>query len=167
MIRQFMLRRLLGLARDCAGAALAEFTVVFPVLLLSMFGIIEFSQILSDQVTLTAATAAGGRQLSISRGDTSACTDTQSQIYSAAPTLKSASMTITLTVNGTACATISNGTSCSGSNSACSTALSTAQGQSAEVSTTYPCIDLFGSGTGPYSFSPSCTLKSNLTLLVQ
>ena len=70
-----------------------------------------------------------------------------------APTLKPANLTITFTVNGTACAT----------DAACQTALQTNSDTPAVVSATYPCnLTVMG-----YNFYPGCSLTAQVTELVQ
>jgi Flp pilus assembly protein TadG len=123
-----MIRRLFDVGRDCAGTAFLEFALVLPVLLLVVFGITQFGLIFYHYTLVTNATAAGMRQLSISRLDSTAYCDTENTIVNASgglggtpgssgvcPTLNTG-FTIAMKVNGTACA----------SNSACQTALATA-----------------------------------------
>jgi len=181
-----MTRRLLDLPRDSAGAVLIEFTLVLPILLLLLFGLIQLGLLLNNYIMLTNATSAGARQLSVSRGDSKPWTDTMCQIYATAagllgpppvglacvPALTSVqttpatsvktAMTLTLSVNGTTCT----------SDSTCLNLLSPpaspqfgALGQPANVTASYPCNivpgmgNLFGLG--------SCTLASTMTLSVQ
>jgi len=123
-----MIRRLFDVARDCTGAAFLEFALVLPVLLLVVFGITQFGLIFYHYSLVTNATAAGARQLSISRLDSTAYCDTQNTIVNASgglggtpgssgscPTLNS-DFTITIAVDGTACT----------SNSSCQAALASA-----------------------------------------
>jgi Flp pilus assembly protein TadG len=123
-----MMRRLFDVGRDCTGVAFVEFALVLPVLLLVVFGITQFGLIFYHYSLVTNATAAGMRQLSISRLDSTAYCDTENTVINASgglggtpgtsgscPTINS-NFTITLKVNGTACT----------SNSACQTALASA-----------------------------------------
>jgi Flp pilus assembly protein TadG len=209
-----MIRRLLNLARDSAGTALIEFTILLPVLLAVLFGAIQFGLLLNNYIMLTNASNAGIREFAASRcipggtqassgmqyacGFTTPYTNTVCQIYvSAANTLGSPPsslttacqnyasaqvtagvipkvppwsspetaytgvMTITLKVNGTACAT----------DSACETALKNAKTNCncrlppATVTASYPC-DIVPGMSNLFSFG-SCTLTSNATLNVQ
>lgn len=89
--------------------------------------------------------------LAISRGDATPWTDTVNQIYGSAPNLTKASLTITLSVNGTACAT----------DAACTAAL--AVGVPATVQASYPCSLVVEA----INFAPSCTLTANTTERVE
>jgi len=125
--------------RDQAGAALVEFTVIGPVLLVLWLGVIQFGFILNNSVALSAATAAGVRTLSVDRGQSSTpYTDTLNQINASAGTLTVANITTTVTI-------CSSSTSCSAcsTDSTCLTALSNGQGYAATVSTSYPCVFSF------------------------
>ena len=159
-----MIRRLLDLARDSAGAALVEFTIVLPLLFITVFGVTQFGVLLNNNIIVTDATEVGAQQFSISRGSTTTpLTDTVSEIYAFASNLCGAAplptcasvLTVTLSVNGTACAT----------DSACTTALNTAQGQPAKVTVSYPC-GLYSGMATLFSFG-SCALTSSLTARVQ
>lgn len=102
--------------REQAGTAAVEFALVAPALLLLVLGMCQFGITLNQYLTLTNAVRSGARQLSISRGSATPRTDTVNQIYNSAPNLTQASLTITTSVNGTACAT----------DTACQTALGAA-----------------------------------------
>lgn len=139
------------------GAALVEFALLAPVLLLIMLGTAQFGIALNNYVMLTNAVATGAQLFSISRGTTSTpYTSTVSAIEAAAPNLKAASLTITLSVNGTSCT----------SDGACQTALTNNATNPATVSATYPCSLKvlqynFWSGSG------ACTLQSQVTEPIQ
>jgi Flp pilus assembly protein TadG len=103
--------------RPQTGAALVEFTIVFPVLIFLILGLAQFGLIFYNYILLTNAVATGARELSISRWDTTPYTDTLSAIENAAGSLNLAAClsatpacTITLSVDGSAC---SNDTGCS------------------------------------------------------
>ena len=137
-----------SLRRDECGAVLLEFVLVFPIMLTAMMGVLEFGWNLNNWNALTNATAAGARQLSISRGDATAYDDTINAFKSAAGTMLTiTNVTITISVNGTTCS----------DNASCSSALNSATGLSAKVSAKYPCTEPFY----------SCTLNSTLTMSVQ
>ena len=131
--------------------ASVEFALLAPVLFLLVLGMCQFGITLNQYLTLTNAVRSGARQLSISRGGATPWADTINQIYGSAPNLTQASLTITISVNGTACA----------SDTACKTALSAAgaTGAPAAVTATYPCsLGFFG-----YNFAAVCTLSSQTT----
>ena len=53
--------------RDQQGQAMVEFVIVAPILLLLVFGIIQFGIYFNNQVALTDAVRAGARQAAVSR----------------------------------------------------------------------------------------------------
>ena len=75
------------------GAATVEFALVAPVLIVLLFGIIEFGTVFKDVLSLNQAAREGARA-----GAVGAMTTTiQSRVTSAAPTLQSASITTNIT----------------------------------------------------------------------
>jgi Flp pilus assembly protein TadG len=130
-----------------------EFAMLAPALLVLVLGAAAFGIAMDNYVQLTGATSIGARQLAIGRTySTTPYTDTVNAITGAAPKLTKASITISLLVNGTACASDAAGT----------TAL--VAGVPAQVITSYPC-NLVVYGT---NFAPSgCTLSANTTERVQ
>jgi Flp pilus assembly protein TadG len=141
------------LVRDGAGTAAIEFAFVAPVLFALLIGTAKFGLTLHDYVTLTNGVDSGARLFAISRGGTSPYTNALAQLRAAAPDLSTSTTTVTMLVNNTACST----------DSACTSALTNAQGLPATVSATYPC-DLLIYGI---NFFPSCTLSSSTTEYVQ
>ncbi len=138
-------------ARDTDGSSAIEFAMLAPVLLTIMFGIVSFGIVLNNYVELANATRASARQFAISRSSATPYTNATSAITSSAPDLTSPTMTFT--VNGAAC----------NSDGGCQTALSTAEGQSASVTATYPCnLTIMG-----INYAPGCTLSSTTTELVE
>lgn len=142
------------------GVAAIEFALIAPVMFLWLLGMVQFGLTVGNYVMLTNAASVGAMQFAISRSDTTPYTDTVSAIKTAAPALTPASLTITLSVNGTACAT----------DSACSTALTAAAPSSggslqpAAVTVAYPC----GSQLTWYNFwTSTCQLTSTMTEGVQ
>jgi Flp pilus assembly protein TadG len=109
-----MRQRLFDVVRDHTGSVLVEFTLVLPVLLFLILGLAQFGMIFYNYILVTNAAATGARQFSISRLDSTPYTDTQSAINSATTNLSG--LTISMSVNGTACS----------SDSACQSALQTA-----------------------------------------
>jgi Flp pilus assembly protein TadG len=114
--------RLFKIAKDQTGSALVEFTLVLPVLLFLILGLAQFGLIFYNYILVTNAAATGARAFSISRLDSNAYTDTASAINSATTNLSG--LTITMSVNGTACNSSSN--SAAANNSACQSALANA-----------------------------------------
>jgi Flp pilus assembly protein TadG len=148
-----MIHRLRDLAKDSAGVAAIEFAFLAPVLFMLLVGTAKFGLALNNYVMLTEAVADGARQLALGRGAANSYTTTTNQVKSTASNLTAANLTITLSVNGTACT----------SDSTCQTALSTAAGQPASVTATYPC-DLLVMGV---NFAPGCTLSSRTTEMIE
>ena len=141
--------------RGGVGTASVEFALVAPLLLLLVLGMCQFGITLNQYLTLTNAVRSGARQLSIDRGAPTPWTDTNNQIYASAPNLTQASLTITMSVNGTACA----------SDATCKAALlaAGATGAPAAVTASYPCsLAFFG-----YNFASVCTLTSHTTERVE
>jgi Flp pilus assembly protein TadG len=146
-------RRLRNLAKDRAGVAAVEFALVVPFLLLLAVGTAQFGLVLNNYVVLTAAVADGTRQLALSRGTATPLTNTVNQINSSAHNLTASNITIEVTVNGTDCDT----------DATCQTALTSASGQPAVVSATYPCsLVVLG-----INYAPGCTLSSQTTEMIE
>jgi len=77
------------------GAAAVEFALVLPILLLLVFGVIEFGRIYSIQSSITAAARNGARVMALTNDPTSA---SQAAVAAAAPyTISSADVSITPT----------------------------------------------------------------------
>jgi Flp pilus assembly protein TadG len=145
-----------GFPKERKATVAIEFAFIAPVLLLMVVGAAVFGIAVNNYITLTGAASVGARQLSISRGDSTPYTDTVAQVEGAAPNLTPANLTITLTVNGTVCAT----------DAACAALLAPAATAvvPATVTASYPC-SLIVTGT---NFAPSgCTLTANTTERVQ
>ncbi len=118
----------LRVARDASGTSAVEFALMLPVVLALMLGCVVFGVGFNNYLMVTTAAEAGTFQLTVSRGDSTAYSDTVNAVKGAAPALTPSQLTITVTVNGTACS----------SDSACQTALTSAAGQQGTVSVSYP-----------------------------
>ena len=152
-VRAPRMRWFSALARDMAGTSAIEFAFIAPALMLLALGTVQFGLTLNNYITLTEAVRTASRQLAVSRGGTTPYTDTVNQIYRSAPNLTRTSLTISLSVDGTACST----------DSTCSNALASAQGRPANVAATYPCDLTFMA----HDFAPGCTLSSQTTERVE
>jgi len=137
--------------RDCRGVTAIEFAFLAPVFLTMMFGTLKFGVAMNHYMVLTNAAAKGALTLALSRGTTTPYTSTTTAVTAAAPGLTTGSITITVTVNGTACTT----------DAGCSTLL--VAGQPALVRATYPC-DLTVMG---YNYASGCTLSAQTAQMVQ
>jgi Flp pilus assembly protein TadG len=77
-------------ARD-RGTAVVEFALVLPVLLLIVFGIIDFGRALNAQITLTEAAREGVRLAALGYSDAAI----QARVAAAAPGLSGVTATVT------------------------------------------------------------------------
>jgi len=146
------IRQATDLIRSRRGTAIIEFAVLAPVMLLLVLGTFQFGLVISHYVLLTNAVGAGARYFALSRGSTTPYSDTVGVITGSSTSLTSSSITVTVSVNGTACT----------SDSTCKTALSNAASLPATVAATYPCsLSVYG-----YNFAPNCTLSAQMTGLV-
>jgi Flp pilus assembly protein TadG len=82
-------------ARDC-GSVAVEFALVLPILLLIIFGVIDFGRAINDQITLTQAAREGARLASLGYSTSAVQTRAQSAATGLSP--------VTVTVS-TACPT--------------------------------------------------------------
>jgi len=132
--------------RDRNGASAVEFVLVLPLLVLLLFAIITFGIVLNNQLALTDGVRTAARELAISRGQATPYANALNRFNSSITGLNQGNANLTLTVNGTACST----------DGACATALSTALGQPATASATYPCsLVVLG-----FDFASGCTLTA-------
>ncbi len=137
---------------DSTGVSALEFAIISPVMLTILFGIFQFGIAMNQYMVITNAAAKGALTMALSRGTTTPYTTTKTAINAAAPNLDSTKITVTVTINGTACST----------DSACTTSL--VAGNSAVVKATYPCnLTVMG-----INYAPSgCTLRAQTAQMVQ
>jgi Flp pilus assembly protein TadG len=136
--------RLRGLLRGDGGASAVEFAIILPVLLLVLLAIMRFGVVINNQIQIVAGTRASARVLSISRGNTTAYSDSLVAFQNSAPNI---SVTPTMTVNGTVCT------------ANCATLLMGASGQAIKVSAAMNCnLTIAG-----FNFAPGCQLSSQTT----
>ncbi len=86
-----MLRHLRG---DDQGAAIVEFALILPILILLVFGTIEFGRAYNAKVTLTHAAREGVRELAINRDPVAA---EDAAVFAASSTLQASNITVTQT----------------------------------------------------------------------
>ncbi len=142
------------------GSALIEVAVTMPILVIMVIGLMRFGIAYNNSIVLTDSVRAGARQLSISRGVAGdICNAAGVKVRAAATTLTAGTITMTMTVNGTAY------TAAAGALPACSGAGTTMTVSSdATVNATYPCsLRAFGITFGPNS----CTLTAATTARVE
>ncbi len=148
-----IVRHLIGVAPRPAGVSSIEFALIAPILMTLAIGLAQFGLVLNSYVELTEAVRDGARQFALSRGTSTPYSGTVSVINAAAVNLTVASLTITTSINGTACST----------DSTCQTALTSATGSPATVNATYPCsLVVYG-----INFAPGCTLSSSTTEMIE
>ena len=135
------------------GQSLIEFTLVMPILLLTMTGMLSFGFALHNYLVLTNGVTAGAQLLAISRGQTTdPCATASGAVDNAALGLTAASLSFTYSINGTSY----SGTTCAAA------ASNMVQGAAAQVTATYPCT------LAIYSMNiSSCTLRSQTTEIIQ
>ena len=151
------------------GSALVEFAVTLPLLMLVVTGITTFGIALNNYLQLTEAVGIGGQQLAVSRGNTlNPCSTAAAAIEGAAPYLAPASLSITLTLNGTSYGpyagnTTWSSTTCASTSNTTGAAANLVQGQPATILATYPCtLAVFG-----INYAPTCNLSAQVTEIVQ
>lgn len=110
-----------------SGSTIVEFSLIAPILIILLLGIIQYSWLLMSNLMIVNATSVGVRSFSAERGFSTPYSSTITQILEASPYIGITSNDITIKVDGTTCS----------SDSACATALSNAQGKSASVSLYY------------------------------
>lgn len=81
-------------SRGESGAAMVEFAIILPILLLLILGMVEFSRAYNAQVTVTQASREGVRILAIT-GDSGAAIDAAEAV--AGTTLDTSQLTVTPT----------------------------------------------------------------------
>jgi len=140
-----------GKDRTRRGATLIEFTLVMPLLMLTMTGMVAFGLAIRNEMVLTNAVNTGAQALAFSRGQTTdPCATAYSAISNAAPSLTS-SLSVTYVLNGTTYTT----NTCAGGTA------NMIQGTSAQVSATYPCA------LGVFGESFNCHLGAATAELIQ
>jgi Flp pilus assembly protein TadG len=142
------------------GQSLVEAALVFPVLLVILTGILSFGLAFNNYLILTNAVGAGGRALAIARGNTTdPCSTASTAVAQSAVLLNSTNIGYTWSLNGNPY----SGTSCSSSSTTTGAAGNLVQGQTAQITITYPCsLVIFR-----LNLAPSCQLTASTTELVQ
>ena len=139
--------------RGRRGQSLVEFSLIMPVLFLAMTGMLSFGMAMHDYLALTNGVNYGAQVLSMSRGQTTdPCATAAAAVQSAAPSLTSANLSYTISVNGTSY----TGTTCT------TGAANMVQGTTARVTVGYPCVlAVYGMN------APACGLKAATSELIQ
>jgi Flp pilus assembly protein TadG len=143
------------------GAALVEFALIAPLMLMLTSGIFIFGIAMNNYLVLTQAVSVAARTLAANGGITlDPCATAYNAVIQAAPNLTPAKLSVSLTLNGTA----ESGNSCSSSSTTTGAAGALAGGTNATLTVTYPCVLVFYGNT---SGATGCTLTATDTELVQ
>jgi Flp pilus assembly protein TadG len=148
-----------NLVRTCLkseedGAALVEFGVVFPIMMIFIMAIFMFGIALNNYIQLTDAVGIAGRALAISQGQTTdPCSTVSTALHQAAPGLNQASLSYTYTINGNPY----SGTTCTGA------VADLKVGVNATINVTYP-LNITIWGKNP---AAGRQLQASITELVQ
>ena len=130
-----------------------EFGLIAPLLLMMLMAIIQFGITLNNYLELTDGVRVAARSFAISGTSTTPMTAATNAADASAANLTASKISLTFSVNGTACST----------DSACASALAADGGDTASVSGTYPChLDVMG-----VNFASGCTLSSSTTDMVE
>jgi Flp pilus assembly protein TadG len=76
---------------------MVEFALILPVLMILLFGIIQFGIVLHDYLTITDAVRVGAREAAVSRNDPSAIADVTARVEEAAAGIDISKLDITIT----------------------------------------------------------------------
>jgi Flp pilus assembly protein TadG len=150
------------------GQALVEFSLVLPVLLLMIIGLIKGGILFNNYLQLTDAVRTGARQLAISRGQTTPCGDTANRLIGSAGGLSGSGIAISMTESPEAPTDPPNATyTTTGppaqSPSALTCPFTLTAGSSVTVQATYPCDFSFLG----FSFIRNCSLTASATEQVE
>ena len=113
------------------GQSLIEFTLVMPLLLIMMTGMVSVGLARNNFLVLTNGVNIGTQRLAMSRGQTTdPCATAYAAIQAAAPTLTASSISFNFSINGASFTTTSCATG----------AADMVQGTAATITATYPCV---------------------------
>ena len=144
--------RIRRLSQDRKGSVAVEFALLSGLMITMLLGIGEFGIALYDKLAITDATRAAAREIAIGRSSLTVYDDAVNRFFGSAPGIVRANTTLTVSINGGACA----------SNSACATRLTAATGTPATITAQYPCsIKIM------WNLVPGCTLTSATTQRVE
>jgi Flp pilus assembly protein TadG len=86
----------LGRGRREGGQALVEMALAMPLLIIMLFGILQFGIIYNQYITLTDAVRSGARELSLERGETNPCNVAANSTVAAGSEINLASAKVTV-----------------------------------------------------------------------
>lgn len=141
---------------DESGQALIEVALSAPILLMMVFGILQFGVIMQRYVSLNDAIRSGARALAMTRGTADPCSTAATKTRNGAIGLDLSGLNLTFRVNGS---TYGPGLtpSCSGQG------VNMTAGADVVASGTYPCSAvIYG-----INYIPGCTLSAQSTVRVE
>lgn len=148
------------------GQSILEFALCAPVLLLIVTGITTFGLALSNYLSMTNAVGTAAQYLAVQRSvTTNPCSDAANAFVGAAPSLNTANLTFSFSLNGTSYGPYSglSKSTCSSSSTSTGAAGNLVAGQSAQMTVYYPCnLAVYG-----HNFLPNCNLEVQTTEIVQ
>lgn len=153
---QSLSKRRLSLARNDSGQALIEVALSAPILLMMVFGILQFGIIMQRYVSLNDAVRSGARALAMTRGSADPCTTAANRLRSGAIGLDLTALNLTFTVN--------SNTYGPGLTPACSgQGITMTAGAEVMARGTYPCSAvIYG-----INYIPGCTLTAQSFVRVE
>jgi Flp pilus assembly protein TadG len=85
-----------NLRHDETGQTMTEFAIVLPILVVLLFGIIQFGILFNNYVTLTDAVRSGARQAAVSRNDANPTGAATTAVRNSAADLNQANLAVTV-----------------------------------------------------------------------
>lgn len=121
-----------------------------------VFGVLQFGVVMNTNVTLNDAVRVSSRTLALTRGTPDPCATATTKLKSVAQGFTTASLSISVTVNGNTYGP-SNSPTCSGQGTLM------VSGADAAVDATYPCTAvIYG-----IDYMPSCRLRARTVMRVE
>ena len=139
-----------------SGSALIEVAVISPILLMMVFGIVQFGVVMNSNVTLNDSVRVASRTLALTRGTADPCATTATKLRNSAQGFTPGNINITVTVNGNAYGP-SWSPSCAGQGATMTS------GADAIVQATYPCAAVVYGVNDIHG----CTLSARTTVRVE
>lgn len=159
------IRVCLGVTSD-EGQSLLEFALCAPILLLIVTGISTFGLALNNYLVMTNAVGTSVQNLAMSRGNTlDPCHDTASAFVNASPNLNSSKLKFSFVLNGVSYGTYTglSASTCSSGSTSTGAAGNLKEGQSVQVTVSYPCnLSVYGR-----NYLSSCNLLVQTAEIVQ
>jgi|SRR5271170_5668623 len=150
------------------GAALVEFALMFPILMIVILGMFNLGVMLNQYLELTNAVGVAGQVLAVDRQNTlDPCADAITAVENAAPLLKPASLSFSFSLNGTAFGSYAGNvvpSACASTSTTSGAAGDLVQGKPISLTVTYPCtLGVWGTT----NLLPGCQLSAQITEISQ